>query len=117
MHIKLCKQLLGVQIQTTNMGVLLELGRNPICIYGKKNTAKYWERIGIKNEANSILLSLYLDPQESGWANSVKNSFFAIGLMDIFLNKKTKKAANFEVFCREKDISRQTALKFVIAEN
>ena len=108
LHIKFCKELLGFQIQTTNLGVLLELGRNPICIYGKKNTAKYWERI----------LSSYLDSQQGGWANSVKkNSFSAIGLMDILLNKKTKKAANFEVFCREKDIFHQTALKFVIAEN
>ena len=29
----ICKQLLGVQRQTTNIGVLLELGRVPLCIY------------------------------------------------------------------------------------
>ena len=43
LHIKFCKELLGVQIQTTNLAVLLELGRLPLYIYGKKNSAKNWE--------------------------------------------------------------------------
>ena len=73
LHIKFCKDLLGVQIQTTNLGVLLELGRLPLCIYGKKNVAKNWERIGIQHKANTILLSSYLDSQEYGWTNSMNN--------------------------------------------
>ena len=36
-HIRFCKELLGVQRQTTNIGVLLELGRIPIMTYGIKN--------------------------------------------------------------------------------
>ena len=44
-HMKFCKELLGVGIHTTNLGVLLELGRMPLTIYGKKNAAKNWERI------------------------------------------------------------------------
>ena len=35
-HTRFCKELLGVQKQTTNIGVLMELGRVPIMIYAKK---------------------------------------------------------------------------------
>ena len=35
-----CKQLLGVQRQTSNNGVLLELGLSPIIILGQKNAIK-----------------------------------------------------------------------------
>ena len=45
LHMKFCKQLLGVQKQTTNSGVLLELGRIPLEIYAIKNAIKNWVRI------------------------------------------------------------------------
>ena len=35
-HRRFCKDLLGVQRQTSNIGVLLDLGRIPIMIYGEK---------------------------------------------------------------------------------
>ena len=110
LHIKFCKDILGVQIQTTNLVVLLELGRLPLCIYGKKNTTKNWERIGIRNHANPILLTSYLDSQENGWANLLKNYFSTIGLLNVFLDGRTGKAPNLQIFCREKDIFQQTAL-------
>ena len=37
-HMIFCKDLLGVQRQTSNIGVLLELGRVPIIIYVKRQT-------------------------------------------------------------------------------
>ena len=40
LHIKFCKELLGVQIQTTNLAVLLELGRLPLYIYERKTQQK-----------------------------------------------------------------------------
>ena len=40
-----CKQLLGVQKQTTNIGVLLELGRIPLQNFATKAAIKDWERI------------------------------------------------------------------------
>ena len=55
-HIRFCKELLGVQRQTTNIGVLLELGRIPIMIYGIKNCIKNWSRIHILGKANEIVL-------------------------------------------------------------
>ena len=47
-HIKFCKDILGVQKQTTNIGVLLELGEIPITIYAKKNCIKNYFRINNK---------------------------------------------------------------------
>ena len=45
LHMMICKQLLGVQKQTTNIGVLLELGRVPLCIYAVKLAIKNRKRI------------------------------------------------------------------------
>ena len=36
LHMRFCKDLLGVQRQTSNIGVLLDLGRIPIMIYRKQ---------------------------------------------------------------------------------
>ena len=45
LHFMACKQILGVQKQTTNVGVLLELGRIPLQNYVIKAAIKNWERI------------------------------------------------------------------------
>ena len=55
-HIRFCKELLGVQRQPTNIGVLLGLRRIPIMIYGIKNCIKNWSRIHILGKANEIVL-------------------------------------------------------------
>ena len=39
-HMRFCKDLMGVQRQTSYIGVLLELGRVPIMICGEKNCVK-----------------------------------------------------------------------------
>ena len=57
-HMRFCKDLLGVQKQTTNIGVLLELGRVPIMLYAKKNCIKNWSRINTTGKANDIVLSI-----------------------------------------------------------
>ena len=41
----MCEHILGVQKQTSNTGVLLEIGRNPLCICAVKFSVKNWERI------------------------------------------------------------------------
>ena len=63
LHMAFCKQILGVQRQTTNIGVLLELGRIPLDIYAIKFSIKIWERIKAKH-ANDILLSSYNDAEK-----------------------------------------------------
>ena len=45
LHFMACKQLLGVQKQTTNIGILLELGRVPLQNFAIKAAVKNWERI------------------------------------------------------------------------
>ena len=56
LHIMMCKQILGVQKQTTTIRVLLELGRIPIHIYAAKLAVKNWERIK-RGQANCVLLA------------------------------------------------------------
>ena len=45
LYMMICKQLLGVQKQTTNWWVLLERGRIPLCTFATKFAIKNWERI------------------------------------------------------------------------
>ena len=45
LHYMVCKQVLGVQRKTTNIGVLLEIGRLPLYIDTIKFSVKNWERI------------------------------------------------------------------------
>ena len=59
-RMRFCKDVLGVQRQTTNIGVLLELGRIPIMLYGKVNCIKNWGRIHIVSRANDIYFFLFL---------------------------------------------------------
>ena len=63
LHMLMCKQILGVQKQTTNIGVLLELGRVPMHIHAAKLSVKNWERIE-KGHANPILLGSYKNAKE-----------------------------------------------------
>ena len=58
-HMRFCKELLGVQRQTTNIGVLLELGRIPLMLYGIKNCIKNWPRIHSLRKANKIVLLIH----------------------------------------------------------
>ena len=47
LHMMMLKQLLGVQKQTSNIGVLIELGRTPLKSSATKFAVKNWERIRI----------------------------------------------------------------------
>ena len=67
------KQILSVQNQTTNIGVLLELGRILLDIYASKFSIKNWERIKGKN-SNDLLLSSYNDAvnETLTWISNIK---------------------------------------------
>ena len=54
-HMRFCKDLLDVQRQTTNIGVLLDLGRVPIMLYGRKNCIKNWCRIHVLGRADDLV--------------------------------------------------------------
>ena len=114
LHRKFCKQILGVNVQTTNYAVYLELARLPLEIYAKKNAAKNWDRIYLQQTGNELLLESCNEP-ENNWIDTVKHTFEKVGMLDTFLNEnpsddstKTTFGALFE---REKDIFVQTALE------
>ena len=88
----ICKQIIGVQKQTTNIGVLLELGRVPMHFYAKKFAIKNWERIK-RGKANSILLASYTDSTEENlpWTNGVKSILEKNGMLSFYLNDYSSK--------------------------
>ena len=87
LHMRICKQILGVQKQTTNIGVLLELGRTPLNIACIKIAVKNWERIKKKN-ANRYLLSSYKDAikENLSWISGIKGHLEQNGMLNFFVN-------------------------------
>ena len=86
------KQVLGVQKQTTNDGVLLELGEKTLSFEAKKFSIKSWERIvrGITNTA------LYVSFQESvdlglPWTTLIKSNLEKIGLLSFYTGDYSSK--------------------------
>ena len=55
LHMQFCRQILGVQKNTSNNGVLLELGRTPLMLEAQRLSLKNWDRI--KNEKGNILVT------------------------------------------------------------
>ena len=72
-HQSACKHILGVQKQTTNIAVLLELGRVPIHLHAIKAAVKNWERIKLK-QANALVYTSYQQAVENNlpWITNTK---------------------------------------------
>ena len=103
------KQLLGVQVQTTNIGVLLETGRVPLTIYAKKNCIKNWNRIN-RNKCNSMLRYSYQNAviNDLVWCIRIKQELACVGLSELFLNMEGSMAtAGNTMFKRLVDIFHQ----------
>ena len=99
LHMKFCKDVWG-QRQTTNVGVLLELGRIPLCVYAKKNCIKNRDRIAVQEKSNEISKTFYdrVTKNNIRWAHPIKEYFSHIGLMnDFFVNKGTRKVVSSAV--------------------
>ena len=94
LHMSFCKQILGVQRQTTNIGVLLELGRIPLDIYAIKFSIKNWERIKAKR-ANDLLLSSYNDANKENlpWLSGIKTMLETKGMLNLYINSYGNKPA------------------------
>ena len=60
LFMSICKQILGVQKQTTNIGVLLELGLIPLHLHAVRASVKSWERLR-DQKGNDHLLASYAD--------------------------------------------------------
>jgi hypothetical protein len=86
LHMMMCKHILGVQKQTTNVGVLLELGRIPLNLFASKFAIKNWERMkkGIGNEI--LLESCNNSLDDEGWLHKVKLTLETNGMLNFFEN-------------------------------
>ena len=107
LQITFCKQLLGVQKQTTNCGVLLELGSLPLQIYAIKNATKNWVRIACDENANELVTKSLKFGVLKGlkWPSQVESTLSQVGLGDLFLNKQN--ISHLEIFQRLYDIFHQ----------
>ena len=104
-----CKQLLGVQKQTTNIGVLLELGQIPLSILAQKNSIRNWVRIVTKTKCNDNLLQSHENATFNGltWATRIETTLSEIGLGEQFLTND--KNTDLEALQRMQDIFHQNA--------
>ena len=70
-----CRQVLGVQKNTTNCGVLFELGLTPLILEAQRLSLKNWNRIKDGN-GNSLLTSSYLNAKikELDWNQTICNT-------------------------------------------
>ena len=91
-YMSMLKQVLGVQKRATNVGVLLELGKTPLCFEAKKLSIKNWERI-IRGNANDLLL---MSLQESKglnlpWTSYIKTNLENVGLLNFYIDDHSSK--------------------------
>ena len=107
LHMKFYKQLLGVQKQTTNIGVLLELGLVPLQIYAIKNAIKNWVRINWDVKANELVVKSYNFgmSKKLKWPEHIETNLSQIGMKETFLNKQN--ISHIKVFQRLSDIFHQ----------
>ena len=84
LHMMMCKQILGVQKQTTNIGVLLEIGRFPLSICAAKFSVKNWERIRL-GIGNKILIEVYKEGAAS-WDLSVRSLLETNGMLNFYID-------------------------------
>ena len=84
LHMMMCKSLLGVKKQTTNVGALLELGRIPLHLYASKFAIKNWERIrmGIGNEI--LLESCQNSVENQGWLHRIKQTLESNEMSNVY---------------------------------
>ena len=90
---KFYKELLGVQRQTSNVGVILELGEIPIVIDAKKNNIKNYSRIFHLKQASPILKSATQPlSNENTWMSAVTSHLDKIGIGTNVIQKVHQKA-------------------------
>ena len=91
-----------MQRQTTNVGVLLELGETPLSFTGTRNAIKNWVRICTDATCNKLVISSYENciTNNLSWPAGIKDTFSRIGMLDKFLNKDdTAYVSSFQRIC------------------
>ena len=119
LHHTVCKQVLGVQKQTTNIGVLLELGRIPFHIHAIKAATKNWERIKNK-QANPLLYSSYIDAVNENliWISNIKKHLEGNGMLCFFTNSYENKPLfiHKKIYQKLSDIFHQEAFHTISSD-
>ncbi len=112
-QVNFLKQLLGVQTQTTNIGVLLETGEIPLSNHAKKLCVKNWARIRRNKGNNLIQISLENSENEKlMWFEKIREELFSVGLGNLFMSAKcTTNHIEQTYFQRKSDIFHQAAFE------
>ena len=84
-----CKQLLGVQKTTSNIGTLLELGQTPLMFLAQKNAIKNWIRIATNTKCNNLVVSSYNTSvlETLSWPSNIESKLSGIGLRESYLSR------------------------------
>ena len=114
-----CKQILGVQKQTTNAGVLLELGQVPISLYAIKNAIKNWERIAVQRKANELVTKGYDTGvfQNHAWPTRIRIKLSEIGMMESFQDNCEGRMTHMKAFQRLCDIFHQNTFASINSDS
>ena len=119
LYMSIMKQILGVQKQTTNVGVLLELGKHPISLEAKRLSIKNWERIKM-GEANPLLLAAYRDSvgEDLPWISYIKYTLGRNGFLGLYLDDHSSKPPFVfkKLYQRLVDIFNQESLESIKGE-
>ena len=118
-YMMMYKQILGVQKQTTNIGVLLELGKTPINLEAIKLAIKNWERIRL-SQANELLIESYNNSMSEmlEWTEGIKRTLEINGLLCFYHNRYNNKPYVYNIALqRLKDQFHQNAFESINRED
>ena len=115
-----CKQLLGVQKQTSNVGAFLEAGMVPLRLYAQKACIKNWERIH-NSRANHFMRESYNGAvnDDLDWYKLIKMHLNQNGLGSHLMEGGTPpdQTLHHKYFSRVKDVFHQSSLASIINPN
>ena len=113
LHFTFCKHLLGVQKGTTNVGVLLELGRTPLTLDAQKTAIKNWERI--RNKKANYLVTLSYKNAEQNWGTKVKSCLEQNGMLSSYTRAPPHPCLNAhtKLYKRLSDVFYQSAFESI----
>ncbi|XP_052787930.1 uncharacterized protein LOC128222834 [Mya arenaria] len=93
-HLRFCKELLGVRLQTQNNFVYGELGRTSLLCKRSINVIRYWLKIVtmetvkyVKLMYDKLCMHLEENPHFKSWAYNVRQLLQALGFNDVWLSQ------------------------------
>ena len=113
LHMQFCRQILGVQKNTTNHGVLLELGRTPLTFEAQRLSIKNWERIK-GGKGNILVGESYQNAcaKNLDWHQTINDLLSRHGMMNCVLDPIPNVSKSF--IDRTKDIYHQEAFSRIV---